>query len=351
MISELIDATLERVKPLGESQLANQVEARWDSLTKPPGSLGKLERLYLHYALIHGVPDPPVRRKGMFVFCGDHGVVEEGVSAFPSEVTPQMVKNFLAGGAAINVLCRHYAIDPVVVDMGVKGPAEEGAVDLKVSEGTANFTRGPAMSRPQAVEALEAGIELAVEAAKNHDVVGIGEMGIGNTTSASALLSAFSGRDADETVGLGTGLDPQGVARKRLAVKKGLLLHRGATDPISILAAYGGFEIAGMAGFLLGAASERLPVVVDGFISSSAALVSRALSPDSLDAAIFSHRSAEQAHSLMLDFLGVEAQFGLDLRLGEGTGAAVAIGLLEAAWKLYSEMATFTSAGVSDAAE
>jgi nicotinate-nucleotide--dimethylbenzimidazole phosphoribosyltransferase len=348
MISELVDATLERIKPLGDPSLSSLVEDHWDSLTKPRGSLGKLERLYLHYALIANRPDPLVEAKGLFIFCGDHGVVDEGVSAYPQEVTRQMVHNFLAGGAAICVLCRHFGIEPVVVDMGVKGDEIPGTVNLKVAPGTVNFVRAPAMSRRQAIEAIEAGIELAIEASGRFHVVGIGEMGIGNTTSAAALFSAFSGRDAIHTVGAGTGVDEAGLARKRLAVQEALLLHRDATDPIAILAAYGGFEIAAMAGFLLGAAAERLPVVVDGFISSSAALVARALAPDSLDVALFSHRSAERAHALMLDFLGVEPQFDLDLRLGEGTGAALAINLLETAWRLYTEMASFSSAGVTD---
>lgn len=348
MISELIDATLGQITPVGDSRLAHMVENHWDSLTKPPGSLGKLERLYLHYALIRGQSEARVERKAMFIFCGDHGVVAEGVSAYPSEVTQQMVRNFLAGGAAINVLCRHYDIAPVIVDMGVKGEPIEGTVNLKMGQGTANFVRTAAMTRSQAIEAMEAGIELAIDASQRYDVAGIGEMGIGNTTSASAMLSAFSGRDALETVGAGTGLDPDGIARKQLAVQQALLLHRGASDPVSILAAYGGFEIAAMAGFLLGAAAERLPVMVDGFICSAAALVARAMAPDSLDAMLFSHRSAERAHALMLNFLGVEPQFHLDLRLGEGSGAALAIGLLETAWRLYSEMATFDSAGVSE---
>jgi nicotinate-nucleotide--dimethylbenzimidazole phosphoribosyltransferase len=347
MISDLIDRTLARIRPVGNSRLAEQVEAHWDSLTKPPGSLGKLESLYLHYALIKGEPEPPVERKAMFIFCGDHGVVDEGVSAFPQEVTQQMVKNFLSGGAAINVLCRHYAIEPLIIDMGVKGDSEPGVVNLKIGEGTANFVHGPAMTRRQAIEALEAGIELAVTAAARYDVAGIGEMGIGNTTSASALLSAFSGRNSLDTVGVGTGVNAEGLSRKRLVVQQALLRHHSANDPVSILAAYGGFEIAGMTGFLLGAASEGLPVVVDGFISSAAALVSRALSPDSIDAALFSHRSSEQAHALMLDFLGVDPQLDLDLRLGEGSGAALAIGLLETAWRIYTEMATFGNAGVA----
>jgi nicotinate-nucleotide--dimethylbenzimidazole phosphoribosyltransferase len=347
MISELIDSTLARIKPVGNSYLARQVEAHWDSLTKPPGSLGKLETLYLHYALIRGEPQPPVERKGMFIFCGDHGVVAERVSAFPQEVTRQMVKNFLAGGAAINVLCRHYGIEPVIIDMGVKGEPEAGVVDLRIAEGTSNFLQGAAMTRDQALEAMEAGIELAMEASARYDVVGIGEMGIGNTTSASALLSAFSGRDSVDTVGAGTGVDAEGLSRKRLVVQQALLRHHAAIDPVSILAAYGGFEIAGMAGFLLGAAAHGLPVMVDGFISSSAALVSRALSPDSIDACLFSHRSSEHAHALMLDFLGVQPQLDLDLRLGEGSGAAMAIGLLETAWRVYAEMATFGNAGVA----
>jgi nicotinate-nucleotide--dimethylbenzimidazole phosphoribosyltransferase len=347
MNSPRLNATLELIRDLSDDNLVRQVEEHWASRTKPRHSLGKLESLLLHFSLIQGVPIPRLERKAMFVFCADHGVTQEGVSAFPSEVTAQMVANFLKGGAAINVLCRQFGIEPVIVDMGVRGEAQPGAVNLKIAEGTCNFAKGPAMSREQAIEALETGIELAGEAARQYDVAGIGEMGIGNTTSAAAIFSACSGLDPEETAGPGTGLDPAGLAHKRMVIRAALQLHRSATDPISILAAFGGFEIGAMAGFLLGAAAMRLPVVVDGFIASSAALIAKSLAPAALDAAIFSHCSAEPGHAAMLDFLGVSPYLNLGLRLGEGTGAALCINLLESSVRLYREMATFDSAAVS----
>ncbi|HBY62610.1 MAG TPA: nicotinate-nucleotide--dimethylbenzimidazole phosphoribosyltransferase [Solibacterales bacterium] len=348
-MTDLLEATLKRIRPLDDLRLAEQMEAHWDALTKPPGSLGKLERLVVHLGLIQGTPTPSVARKGLIVFCGDHGVTAEGVSPYPSEVTRQMVRNFVAGGAAINVLCRQYGIQTMIVDAGISGDPGPGVVELKTGAGTRNMVVEAAMTREQTLHAVDAGIELALAVKDRYDVVGIGEMGIGNTTAAAALLSAFSGRNPEETVGAGTSTDPAHVLRKRTIVQQALLRHKTATDPISMLGAFGGFEIATMSGFLIGAAAVRLPVVVDGFIASSAALVSRALSPDSLDAAIFSHRSAERGHALMLEFLAVSPLLDLDLRLGEGTGAAIAINLLETAVRLYSEMATFSRAGVSGA--
>ncbi|MDX2149128.1 MAG: nicotinate-nucleotide--dimethylbenzimidazole phosphoribosyltransferase [Bryobacteraceae bacterium] len=348
-MTPLLENTLNRIRSFDDARLAEQMEAHWDSLTKPPGSLGKLERLVVHLGLIQATPTPATARKGLFVFCGDHGVTAEGVSPYPSEVTRQMVRNFVTGGAAISVLCRQFGIQTMIVDAGIKGEAGEGVVDLKVAPGTRNMVVEPAMTRDQALHALDLGVELALAAKDRFDIAGIGEMGIGNTTAAAAMLSAFSGRPPDDTVGAGTSTDPAHLLKKRTIVQQALLRHKTATDPVSILAALGGFEIAEMAGFLIGAAAARLPVVVDGFIASSAALVSRALSRDSLDAALFSHRSAERGHALMLDFLGVSPLLDLDLRLGEGTGAALAINLAETAVRLYSEMATFDRAGVSGA--
>ncbi|MFN3324710.1 MAG: nicotinate-nucleotide--dimethylbenzimidazole phosphoribosyltransferase [Bryobacteraceae bacterium] len=352
MSSELIRKTLEAIRPLDDADLALRIESRWNSLTKPPGSLGRIEDMVVHLGLIQGTVQPGVARRAMFLFCADHGVTEEGVSAFPSEVTRQMVRNFLGGGAAISVLCRQFDIEPIVIDMGVRGAPDPGSVALQLGQGTANFTKGPAMTRQQAIESLENGIELAAEAARRFDLAGVGEMGIGNTTSAAALLSAFSGLDPDKTVGAGTGLDEQGLYRKSLTVRTGLQRNRDLlTDPIGILSAVGGFEIGGMAGFLLGAAAHRLPVVVDGFISCSAALIARALAPDSLDAVICSHQSAERGHRIMLEILGLQPFFALDMRLGEGSGAALTMNLLDSAVRLYNEMATFEQASVSEAAK
>lgn len=302
-------------------------------MTKPPGSLGRLEELALQLGLIQETEMPAIGRKAMLIFCADHGIVEEGVSPYPAEVTGQMVANFRAGGAAITVLCRHYGIEPLVVDMGVGKP-------------TRNFAREPAMTRDQAEHAIEIGMAHAEIA----DIIGAGEMGIGNSSSAAALLSAFSGLDPAETAGRGTGLDDAGLAHKVEVIRRALALHHpDPKDPIGVLAAIGGFEIAAIAGLILGAATQRKVVVLDGFISSSAALVARALSLASLEHVVFSHRSAERGHRKMLDFLTAQPLFDLDMRLGEGTGAALGINLLEAAVKLYREMATFESAGVSDA--
>lgn len=329
--------------------LQQQIEDRWNSLTKPPGSLGRLEEMVTRYALLRGTAEPKVRKKGLFIFCADHGVATSGVSAYPSEVTRQMVANFVAGGAAINVLCRRFTIEPVVVDVGVRGPADNGAVNRKIAEGTRNFTTEPAMSRDQARFAIETGRKLAGEGAADFDILGAGEMGIGNTTSAAALLSTFSGLDPEVTAGRGTGVDDAGLHRKVEAIRAALHLHTpDPSDPIGTLAAIGGFEIGAIAGFILGAAQSRAPVVLDGFISCSAALIAKAIEPESMDAVFFSHRSAEQGHSHMLEHLGVEPYFALDMRLGEGTGAALTIHLLETALDLYYHMATFVQAGVSN---
>jgi nicotinate-nucleotide--dimethylbenzimidazole phosphoribosyltransferase len=339
------------IPPLEGEDLRQQVRRRWDSLTKPRGSLGRLETLVEQLACITGDPMPRASRKAMYVFCADHGVAGEGVSPYPSVVTAQMVKNFLRGGAAINVLCRQYGLEPRIVDAGVDAPPEPGVIDRKIGRGTGSFVWEPAMRRDQAMEALECGAALAREAKTEFDLCGIGEMGIGNTTAASALFCVFAGLVPELTAGRGAGLDEDGVRRKIEALERALRLHRpNPADPVGVLAAVGGFEIAMMAGFLIGAAQARLPVVVDGFIASSAALAARALSVHVLDYLFFSHRSAERAHARMLQTLNVQPILDLDLRLGEGTGAALAIGVIEAALRLYHEMATFETAGVSDRA-
>ena len=322
------------IRPIADASLEIEIRARLDSLTKPPGSLGRLEDLAVQLGLIQSTAMPQIGRKAMIVFCADHGIVEEGVSPYPSEVTRQMVANFRTGGAAINVLCRHAGIEPVIVDMGVGHP-------------TRNFAREPAMTYAQAEHALNIGFEHAAQA----EILGAGEMGIGNTTSAAALFSAFSGLDALETAGRGTGLDDAGVARKVEVIRRALALHQSQlTDPISILAALGGFEIAAITGLILGAASRRHLVMLDGFITGAAAIVARAIEPASLDYVVFSHCSAERGHQKMLEFLNARPLLNLDMRLGEGTGAVLGIGLLESAVNLYREMATFQSAGVSTSA-
>jgi len=333
-----------------DAELATKVKHRWDQLTKPPGSLGRLEEVVLRLALIQGSFMPAVSRRGMYVFCGDHGVVEEGVSAYPSEVTAQMVRNFLAGGAAINVLCRWQGIQPVVVDAGVKGPLQEGAIDSKVAPGTRNFAVTSAMTGAQAEKALENGMRLAREARGRFDIAGVGDMGIGNTTPASALLCVFAGVSPEDAVGRGTGLGDEGVRRKAQVIARALELHKPSpADPVAAVAAVGGLEIATMAGFLVGSAKARLPVVVDGFIACSAVLVAKTMGPQLNDFLFYSHRSAERAHGRMLEFLGAAPLLDLNLRLGEGTGAVFGMAVLEAALACYREMATFEAAMVSRA--
>ncbi|MBY0503968.1 MAG: nicotinate-nucleotide--dimethylbenzimidazole phosphoribosyltransferase [Bryobacteraceae bacterium] len=314
--------------------LSEAILARLNSLTKPPGSLGEMERLAHRYCLLTGQLTPPLPRKGMYLFCADHGVVAEGVSAYPAAVTAAMVENFHRGGAAINVLCRHFQIEPVVIDCGVGQP-------------TANFAVAPAMSITKAEELARRGRMLAYGARERFDLVGLGEMGIGNTTAAAALLSAFTGLDPSETAGAGTGLDAAGVVHKAAVIRRALALHPSRV-PREILANLGGSEIATMTGFILAAAEFGLPIVVDGFISSAAALVAQRLNPDALKTAFFSHRSAEPGHAAMLAALGAAPALDLGMRLGEGSGAALMINLIETSLRVYLEMATFTEAGVPE---
>lgn len=326
------------------------VRQRLDCLTKPPGSLGRLEEIALRFALIRGEEMPSMTRKAIYVFCADHGVTDEGVSPFPRSVTRQMVRNFVAGGAAINVLCRAQGIRPVIVNVGVDGDPIDGVLDCKVADGTANFSKGPAMTRQQAQRSLDIGFSLALEAARDCDLAGLGEMGIGNTTAAAALLSAFTGVDPAETAGAGTGSDAAGIRRKADVIRQSLERHQpDPADGVGVLAAVGGLEIGAMAGFILGAAENRLPVVLDGFPCCAGALVARAIRPDALGTAFFAHCSAERGHRLMLSFLGGEPLVDLGMRLGEGTGAAIAMGIIDSAVRLYSEMATFSEAAVDRA--
>lgn len=350
-----IEQTVGRIVPSAEPGLAAKIQGHLDQLTKPRGSLGRLETIALQYGLARGTAELSSPRKALFVFCADHGVAEAGVSAFPREVTQQMVRNFASGGAAINVLCRQYDIDPFVVDMGVDAELVDvqALISRKIARGTRNFASGPAMTRAEAESALGHGIRLARAASlMNYGLAGIGEMGIANTTSAAALLAAFSGRDPDGLTGAGTGIDEARRLHKADVVRRAIELNKpDALDPLGVLSAVGGFEIAGMAGFLLGAAAERLPVAVDGFIASAAALVAVRLAPVCADYLIFSHQSSEPGHAIMLDLIGACPLLKLDLRLGEGSGAALAINLVDTSLRLYREMATFDSAHVSDRSE
>jgi nicotinate-nucleotide--dimethylbenzimidazole phosphoribosyltransferase len=325
--------------------------ARQDSLTKPPGSLGRLEDLAVQMAGISGDFHRRLEHKLILTMAGDHGVVAEGVSAYPQEVTPQMVMNFLHGGAAINVLARHCGARVVIVDMGVAADlsGQAGLVIKKIAAGTANIARGPAMIRAQAVASLEAGVEV-VEAELEHglDILGVGEMGIGNTTPAAAILCAMTGCAPEAAVGRGTGLDDAGMLRKQAVIRRALEINRpDAADGLDVLAKVGGFEIGGMAGAMLAAAAHHIPVMMDGFISTSAAMIAAAIAPAIRPYLIASHSSQEIGHRLMLEWLGKTPLVDLNLRLGEGTGAAIGISLADAACKLLNEMATFAEAGVS----
>jgi nicotinate-nucleotide--dimethylbenzimidazole phosphoribosyltransferase len=329
-----------------------QARARQDTLTKPQGSLGRLEELSIQVAGITGQAWPRIEDKVIVTMAGDHGVVAEGVSAYPSEVTVQMVYNFLRGGAGINVLARHVGARVVIVDMGVAGELEPhpDLVNRKVAFGTRNMARDPAMSRAQAIQAIEAGIEIVEqELAKGMDIVGVGDMGIGNTTPASAITAAITGVSVAEVTGRGTGIDDEQLQHKVVVIEQALALNQpDADDPLDVLAKVGGFEIGGIAGVAIGAAAHRIPVVLDGFISGAGALIAAELAPQAKDYMIAAHCSVEIGHRWILDRLGLDPLFDLGLRLGEGTGAALGISIVEAAVRILDEMATFGEAGVSE---
>lgn len=321
-----------------------------DQLTKPPGSLGRLEELAVALAALASGP-PHVDHPVIFVLVADHGVTAEGVSAYPQIVTAQMVENFLRGGAAINVLARQAGARVIVADFGVaapRGPAA-GLIDRRLGSGTANLARGPAMSREQALAAIAAGAGLVAEAqAAGADLLITGEMGIGNTTAASAITAALTGATPEAVTGRGTGVDDATWQRKVDVVGRALAVNRPEPrDAIDVLAKVGGFEIAGLVGIVLAGAARRLPVVLDGFITGAAALVAVALAPGARPALFAAHRSAEPGHALVLEHLGLRPYLELSLRLGEGTGGALFVHLARAAALLYREMATFKSAGVS----
>lgn len=340
-----------RINPLDEEAMA-AARGRQAMLTKPAGSLGRLEALSIQVAGITGQPTPRLQHKVVTVMAGDHGVVAEGVSAYPSEVTPQMVFNFLNGGAAINVLGRHAGARVVIVDMGVAIPLEPHPqlIDKKVALGTANIAQGAAMSRAQAEQAILAGASVVeAEMEKGLDLLATGDMGIGNTTPSAAIAAALSGQSVEMIVGRGTGVDDDGLQRKITAVQKALHVNQpNPEDGLDVLAKVGGFEIGGLAGAILAAAAAGVPVVVDGFISTAAAMIAVRIAPRVGDYLIAGHCSQERGHGLMLEWLGLEPLLDLNLRLGEGTGAVLAMSLVEAGCKSLAEMATFGEAGVSE---
>ncbi|GAB4390831.1 MAG: nicotinate-nucleotide--dimethylbenzimidazole phosphoribosyltransferase [Thermodesulfovibrionales bacterium] len=350
----MIRETIERIRPVDEAA-AETARRRLDSLTKPRGSLGRLEEMAVRLAAITASPMPELGRKAIFTFAADHGVAAEGVSAYPREVTRQMVMNFLRGGAAINALARHAGAEVVVVDIGVDydfGDAD-GLVREKVVMGTGNMACGPAMAMHEAVRCVEAGIRLAEGFARGGaGVLGTGDMGIGNTTASSAIASVMTGRPAAEVTGRGTGISDETLGAKVRVIERAIEVNRpDPSDPLGVLAKVGGAEIGGIAGLCLGAAANRLPVVVDGFISTAGALIAAALAPEAAQYMFAAHLSKEKGHKAMLERLGLEPMLDLGMRLGEGTGAALAMTVLEAALRAYREMATFEEAGVSERQE
>jgi nicotinate-nucleotide--dimethylbenzimidazole phosphoribosyltransferase len=347
----LLHDTLAAIVPVDEKFLAD-AQKRLDNKTKPLGSLGRLEEFARRMAAITGSLEPDTARKVIFTFAGDHGIVEEGVSAFPKEVTPQMVLNFLAGGAGVNVLARHAGAEVRVVDVGVDYDFNRipGLIHRKVLRGTRNFAKGPAMSRGEAVAAIEVGIALAREAKEEGvSMLGTGEMGIGNTTPSSAIIALLSGMSVREVTSRGTGITDSALEHKITVIEEGLRVnHPDPTDPLDVLAKVGGLEIAAIAGLVLGGAACRLPVVADGFISTAGALIAAELCPEVKGYLFAAHQSVETGHRFMLERMGLEPILDLRLRLGEGTGAALAMGLIEAGVKVMKEMATFEQAGVAE---
>jgi nicotinate-nucleotide--dimethylbenzimidazole phosphoribosyltransferase len=336
------------IRPL-TSGAAVEAERHLDALTKPPGSLGRLEEIAIRLAAVRGGA-PRVERPVVFTFAADHGVVAEGVSAYPQVVTAQMVENFVRGGAAINVLARQAAARVVVADFGVAGtlaPAA-GLVHCPIAPGTANMARGPAMTRDQAIDAIERGAALAEEAVDaGADLLVMGEMGIGNTTAASAITAAIVGAPPEAVTGHGTGVDEATWRRKVAVIGRALEVNRpDPSDGLDVLAKVGRFEIGGLVGVVLAGAARSVPVALDGFISTAAGLIAAAVAPDVRSRLFASHRSAEPGHALALDHLGLVPYLDLSLRLGEGTGATLFIHLVRAAALIYAEMATFKSAGV-----
>jgi nicotinate-nucleotide--dimethylbenzimidazole phosphoribosyltransferase len=346
-----LNQTIDSIKPLDKTSMV-EARARQDKLTKPAGSLGRLEELSIQIAGVQGKARPVIKNKAMITMAGDHGVVDEKIGNWPREVTAQMVENFLRGGAGINVLARQVGARIVFVDMGVASDLKPSPqlIVKKIGYGTKNMCLGPAMTREQAVKAVEAGIEIVNgEADKGLDIVGTGDMGIGNTTASSAIFAAITVRPVEEVTGRGTGLNDEQLTHKISVIKRALAVNKpDPSRPLDVLAGVGGFEIGGLAGVMLGAAARRIPVVIDGFISGAAALIAVALAPQLKDYIIAAHCSAEAGHTAMLEYMGLRPLLNLDMRLGEGTGAALGIFIAEAAVRTLNEMATFAEAGVSE---
>ncbi len=349
-MTDQLAQTIARIQPLDRAAMS-AAEARQAQLTKPPRALGRLEALSIQLAGISAKPRPRLEHKVVAVMAADHGVVAEGVSAFPAEVTPAMVMNFVAGGAAINVLCRQIDARVVVTDVGVNADlsAAAGVRQRKVRMGTADMALGPAMTRAEALQAIGVGIDLVDEELRaGLDIIATGDMGIGNTTASSAVIAALTGLPVVKVTGRGTGITVEALAGKVAVIEKALAVNEpDPSDPVDVLAKVGGLEIAALTGVVLGAAANRVPVVMDGFISAAAVLCAVRLCHEAVDYILPSHVSIEIGHQAVLDELGLIPLFDLEMRLGEGTGAALAMGIIEAAARILDEMATFESAGVA----
>ncbi len=348
-LSQLIQDTIASIQPVSRTYQAC-AQGALNQLTKPVGSLGRLEELAVQYVAITEELPPVSPEPVVLTLAADHGVAREGVSAYPSSVTAQMVRNFLNGGAAVNVLAKQVGAQVRVVDMGVQSDLSHlpKLLDHKIAAGTKNFVQGPAMSYEQALQSIEIGIRLARDASGDgRRVMGVGEMGIGNTTASSAIAVVMTGQSVVDVTGTGTGIDAERFAKKIQVIEQGITRNRpNPNDPVDVLAKMGGFEIGGLVGLILGGAACHMPVVLDGFISGAAMLVARGLVPDCHGYVIPSHCSAESGHRQVLAHLGLYPLLDLDLRLGEGTGACLAIGLLKASLACLRNMATFESAQV-----
>jgi nicotinate-nucleotide--dimethylbenzimidazole phosphoribosyltransferase len=356
--SEMINETADRITVLSKHSMG-EAKTRLDNLTKPVGSLGRLEDLAMQIAGITGNLNPDFTKKLVIVMAADHGVAEEGVSAYPKEVTPQMVYNFLNGGAGINVLSRHVGADVVIIDIGIAADVSKAAreianaksllIEKKIAYGTKNMAKGQAMSRAQACTAVETGIAIAREMiSKGYGIIGTGDMGIANTTASSAIASIVCGVNVEKVTGYGTGIDDKSFKNKVRIIKDAIKLNEpDPKDGIDVLSKVGGFEIGGIAGVIIGCAVLKVPVVIDGFISGAGALVAELIAPQCKNYMIASHSSVEKGHAIMLGKLKLKPLFNFNLRLGEGTGAAIGISVADAAIKLMNEMATFGEAGVT----
>jgi nicotinate-nucleotide--dimethylbenzimidazole phosphoribosyltransferase len=348
---ELLTSTIGKIGKLDE-KVMSEARTRQDNLTKPAGSLGQLEDISIQIAGIQEKASPIIKNKAVIVMAADHGVVAEGVSAYPQEVTPQMVQNFLNGGAGINVIAKQIGARILIVDIGVAAPmaAHPGLISRRIRNGSANMAAGPAMTEKEATAALEAGISLLQEqAAIGLDIVGTGDMGIGNTTPSAAICAVMTGKSPATVTGRGTGIDDKQLQHKAAVIEKAIGVNKpDPKQPLAVLAKVGGLEIAGLAGVMLGAGSLRIPVVIDGFISGAAALIAAGLAPNVKNFMIAGHMSVEPGHKVMLEHLGLKPLVNLGMRLGEGTGAALGIFLCETATRILNEMATFAEAGVAE---